>query len=81
MKFCGKTPHSPSRKPLPNNLDVKETQPLLAAKLYEKDFFSLGQTAQLAGYSKRTFMKLLTNYDVLVYSYSEAGLDKEILYT
>ena len=64
---------------IPDNLDEKEAQTLLAAKLYEKGSLSLGQAAELAGYSKRTFMELLANYEVSVFNYSEAELDKEIL--
>ena len=64
---------------IPDNLDGKEAQTLLAAKLYEKGSLSLGQAAELAGYSKRTFMELLANYEVSVFNYSEIELDKEIL--
>ena len=64
---------------IPDNLDEKEAKTLLAAKLYEKGSLSLGQAAELAGYSKRNFMELLENYDVSVFNYSEAELDKDIL--
>lgn len=64
---------------LPDNLDEKETQTLLAAKLYEKGSLSLGQAAKLAGYSKRTFMELLSNYEVSIFNISENDLDKDIL--
>ena len=64
---------------IPDNLDEKEAQTLLAAKLYEKGSLSLGQAAELAGYTKRTFIELLANYEVSVFNYSEAELDKEIL--
>ena len=60
------------------NLDEKEAKTLLAAKLYEKGTLSLGQAAELAGYSKRTFMELLANYDVSIFNYSDAELEKEI---
>ena len=65
---------------IPDNLDEKEAQTLLAAKLYEKGSLSLGQAAELARYSKRTFMELLANYEVSVFNYSETELDKEILH-
>ncbi len=64
---------------VPDSLDTKEAQTLLAAKLYEKGTLSLGQAAELAGYSKRTFMELLANYDVSVFNFTEAELDKDIL--
>ena len=60
------------------NLDEKEAKTLLAAKLYEKGILSLGQAAELAGYSKRTFMELLANYNVSIFNYSDAELEKEI---
>lgn len=64
---------------IPDNLDEREAKTLLAAKLYEKGSLSLGQAAELAGYSKRTFMELLGNYEVSVFNYSEAELEKDIL--
>ncbi len=60
-------------------LDEKETKTFLAAKLYEKGSLSLGQAADLAGYTKRTFMELLGNYDVSLFNYSEQDLEKDIL--
>ena len=64
---------------IPDNLDEKEVKTLLAANLFEKGALSLGQAAELAGYSKRTFMELLANYDVSVFNYNEAELTIEIL--
>jgi predicted HTH domain antitoxin len=63
---------------IPDNLDEHEAKTLLAAKLYEKGSLSLGQAAELAGYSKRTFMELLGNYEVSVFNYSESELDNDI---
>ena len=65
---------------IPDNLDEKEAQTLLAAKLYEKGNLTLGQAAELAGYTKRTFMELLANYDLSIFNYTEEELDKEILH-
>lgn len=63
---------------IPDSLDEREAKMLLAAKLYEKGSLSLGQAAELVGYSKRTFMELLGNYEVSVFDYSEAELEKDI---
>jgi predicted HTH domain antitoxin len=63
---------------IPDNLDEREAKMLLAAKLYEKGSLSLGQAADLVGYSERTFMELLGNYEVSVFDYSEAELEKDI---
>jgi predicted HTH domain antitoxin len=64
---------------IPDNLDEREAKMLLAAKLYEKGFLSLGQASDLVGYSKPTFIELLGNYGVSVFDYSEAELEKDIL--
>lgn len=64
---------------IPDSLDEKEAKTLLAAKLYEKGSLSLGQAAELADYSKRTFMELLANYEVSIFNYTEEELNKEIL--
>ncbi|RYE35758.1 MAG: UPF0175 family protein [Sphingobacteriaceae bacterium] len=60
------------------DLDEKETKTFLAAKLYEKGSLSLGQAADLAGYSKRTFMGLLGNYDVSIFNLTEKDLENDI---
>jgi predicted HTH domain antitoxin len=61
------------------NIDEREAKTLLAAKLYENGTLSLGQAADLAGYSKRTFMELLGNYDVSVFNYSATELENDLL--
>jgi predicted HTH domain antitoxin len=63
---------------IPDHLDEHVAKTFFAAKLYEKGSLSLGQAAELAGYSKRTFMELLGNYDVSVFEYSEIELEKDI---
>lgn len=65
----------------PDNVEIdeREVKTLLAAKLFEKGALSLGQAAELAGYSKRTFMELLANYDVSIFNLDEAELEKDIL--
>jgi predicted HTH domain antitoxin len=44
---------------LPTEIDAEEARLLLVIKLYEIGKLSLGQAAQLAGYSKPAFMELL----------------------
>lgn len=51
-------------------LDAQEVSLLLAAKLYEQGKLSLGQAAQLAGFSKRTFVELLGKQGVSVFNYA-----------
>lgn len=64
---------------IPDSLDEREAKTMLAAKLYEKGTLSLGQAAEMAGYTKRTFMEVLGSYDVSVFNYSPNDLEKEIL--
>jgi predicted HTH domain antitoxin len=59
-------------------LDDKEAAMLLATKLYEQGKLSLGQAAELAGYSKRTFMELLGQYNVSIFQYDEQELENDI---
>ena len=59
------------------DLSEKEAKTMLAAHLYECGKLSLGQAAEMAGYSKRTFMELLGNYNVSLFNYD--NLENEIL--
>jgi predicted HTH domain antitoxin len=63
---------------IPDSLDEREAKTLLAAKLYEKGALSLGQAAEVAGYSKRTFIELLADYEVSVFDYTEGELEKDL---
>ncbi|WP_394333556.1 UPF0175 family protein, partial [Cnuella takakiae] len=46
---------------IPDHLDIdsQEAAVILATQLYERGKLSLGQAAELAGYSKAAFMELL----------------------
>ncbi|MGI8883274.1 MAG: UPF0175 family protein [Pyrinomonadaceae bacterium] len=57
--------------------DEKELLLMLASKLYEKGKLSLGQAAELAGYSKRAFIEVLGNYGVSVFNYSADDLERD----
>jgi len=50
-------------------IDAREIHLLLASRLYEKGILSVGQAAQIAQLSKRTFMELLGQYQVSVLNY------------
>lgn len=56
-------------------LDLKMT---LAAKLYETKQLSLGQAAELAEVSKRTFIELLGRYGVSLFNQSAGDLQRDI---
>lgn len=60
------------------DLDDREAAMLLAAKLYEQGNISLGQGAELAGYSKQTFMELLGRFDVPIFNYDPSEIGNDI---
>ena len=59
-------------------LDKNEASMLFASNLYEKGKLSLGQAAEMAGLSKRTFMELLGKYGVSVFNYPVSDLEKDL---
>lgn len=65
---------------VPDTLDIddREAAMLLATKLYEQGKLSLGQAAELAGYSKRTFIELLCRYNIPVFNYDAYELVNDI---
>ena len=66
------------RIPLNVELDKRDTTTMLAAKLYEAGKLTLGQAAEVAGYSKRTFMELLADYNVSLFDDDTSGLIRDI---
>ncbi|GAB4024022.1 UPF0175 family protein [Spirosoma koreense] len=60
------------------DLDDREAAMLLATRLYEQGKLSLGQAAEMAGYSKRTFMELLSQYNVSIFNYDPSELTSDI---
>ena len=65
---------------LPDSLDLNdgEARMVFASKLYEMGKLSIGQAAELAGYSKRTFMELLADYGVTIFNYSPEELEQDV---
>ena len=59
------------------NIEAQEIQLLLASRLYEKGLLSVGQAAQMAGFSKRAFMELLGHYQVSVLNYSAEDITED----
>ena len=57
---------------------AKEVKFLVAARLFEKGKLTLGQAAELAGYSKATFMELLGDVGVSVFNYPPEDLEKDL---
>jgi predicted HTH domain antitoxin len=65
---------------MPDMADLSETdmQIFIAAKLYEAQKLSLGQAAEAAGLSKRTFAELLGRYGVSLFSQNAEELESDI---
>ncbi|MFY0654695.1 MAG: UPF0175 family protein [Cyclobacteriaceae bacterium] len=59
-------------------LEEKEVKIMVASKLYEQGKLSLGQAADMAGLSKRTFAELLGNYDVSLFNYPASDLSSDV---
>jgi predicted HTH domain antitoxin len=63
-----------------SELDSLQLSMILASSLYEQGKLSLGQAAELANMSKRTFAELLGNYNVSIFNYPAADLKNETTY-
>lgn len=61
-----------------SDLDSKELSMMVAAQLYERGKLSLGQAADVAGYSKRTFAELLGKYNVSIFNYPSTDLSTDV---
>jgi predicted HTH domain antitoxin len=65
---------------IPDSLDMdnREVAMLVATQLYEKGKLSLGQAAEVAGLSKRTFAELLGKYNVSIFNYPASDLSRDV---
>jgi len=65
---------------LPDSLDMthRELVMLLASRLYEQGKLSLGQAAQLAGISKRTFAEMIGQYNVSLFNFPSTDLSSDV---
>ena len=63
---------------LPDSVSEAEAKLQLAARLFSVGRLSCGQAANLAGYSKRTFMELLGTLGIPVLDYSEDELTEDL---
>lgn len=63
---------------LPPTVSSDEAKLLLAAKLYEIGKLSLGKAAKFSGYSKGTFIELISKMGIPVINYPAEELEKEI---
>lgn len=65
---------------LPDNLDLdsKDLSMLVAVRLYEQGKVSLGQAAEVAGISKRSFTELLGFYNVSIFNYPASDISRDV---
>jgi predicted HTH domain antitoxin len=60
------------------DLDKRELTMLLVTRLYELGKLSLGQAAEMAGYTKRSFIEVLGKYNVSLFNYDINDLENDI---
>jgi len=67
---------------VPETLDIDDMQlsMFVASRFYEQGKLSLGQAAEIAGLSKRTFVELLGLYNVSVFNYPVSDLSRDAAY-
>ncbi len=65
---------------IPDSLDVdnKDLAMLVATRLYEQGKLSLGQAADVAGLTKRTFAELLGKYNVSIFNFPASDLSRDV---
>ena len=63
---------------LPPFVSPVEGRLMMALKFFELGRLSLGQAAEVAGYSKRAFIDVLSQYGIPVADYPASELAKEI---
>jgi predicted HTH domain antitoxin len=65
---------------IPDTIEVenKDILLLISTKLYEQGKLSLGQAAEVAGLTKRTFTELLANYNVSIFNFPSLNLSNDV---
>lgn len=65
---------------IPDSLDIDDNNlaMFIASKLYEEGRLSLGQAAELANLSKRTFAELLGKYNVSIFNYPASDISRDV---
>ena len=65
---------------LPDSLEVdnRDLAMLISTRLYEQGKLSLGQAAEVAGLTKRTFAELLGSYGVSIFNFPAIDLTKDV---
>jgi predicted HTH domain antitoxin len=65
---------------IPDTLEIdnNEVAMIVATRLYEQGKLSLGQAAEIAGLTKRTFAELLGRYNVSIFNYPASDLATDV---
>lgn len=65
---------------IPDNLEVdnRDLAMLVSTQLYEQGKLSLGQAAEVAGLTKRTFAELLGSYNVSIFNFPASDLSRDV---
>lgn len=65
---------------IPENLEIdnRDIAMIVATRLYEQGKLSLGQAAELAGLTKRTFVEIMGHYEVSLFNYPASDLKKDV---
>lgn len=65
---------------IPDTVDVdnRDLAMLVSTKLYEQGKLTLGQAAEVAGLTKRTFAELLGKYNVSLFNYPVSDLSRDV---
>jgi predicted HTH domain antitoxin len=65
---------------IPDSLEMnnKEFLMLVSTRLYEQGKLSIGQAAELAGLTKRTFAELLNQYNFSIFNFPASDLTSDV---
>ena len=65
---------------VPDNLDVdnRDLAMLVSTSLYEQGKLSIGQAAEVAGLTKRTFAELLGKFNVSIFNFPASDLSRDV---
>jgi len=65
---------------IPDSLEVnnRDLAMLVSTTLYEQGKLSLGQAAEVAGLSKRTFAELLGSYGISIFNFPTKDLSSDV---
>lgn len=59
-------------------VDNRDLAMLVSTRLYEQGKLSLGQAAEVAGLSKRTFAELLASYGISIFNFPASDLGRDV---